>query len=113
MNPWKPPVPTAAEETRPVVLAQADPGGWHAQAARWREHDAARLPWSTSVLDEFSWRMARHGLSVHRASMRGDRCYALAQLSAASDLPDDTLRLLATQLFRQFVTQRPGLPPMH
>ncbi len=45
--------------------------------------------------------------------MMCDRRYALQQLKDAHNLADDTLRLLAVQLFRHFESRQSGIGPLH
>jgi hypothetical protein len=50
---------------------------------------------------------------VSRALMMCDRRYALQQLVHAHSLADDTLRLMAVQLFRRYEARQSGIPFLH
>lgn len=71
------------------------------------------MPWPPELLEAFSLRMAGHGMCVSRALMVCDRRYALQQLSDAHNLGDDTLRLMAVQLFRHFESSQSGIGSVH
>lgn len=81
---------------------------WAKHAPVWREREAA-LPWPADLLDAFSLRMARHGMSISRPLMLSDKCYALQQLVHGQTLDDEALRLLSVQLFRHFESRHSGL----
>ena len=55
----------------------------------------------------------QQGMCVSRALMMCDRRYALEQLSHAHNMADDTLRLMAVQLFRHFEARQSGIAGMH
>lgn len=85
---------------------------WAQQPQPWRERELA-MPWPPELLQGFTLRMARHGMSVSRALMMCDRRYALQQLKDAHNLADDTLRLMAVQLFRHFEARQSGVRSVH
>lgn len=85
---------------------------WAQQPQPWRERELA-LPWPPELLQGFTLRMASHGMSVSRALMMCDRRYALRQLLDAHNLADETLRLMAVQLFRHFEARQSGIRSMH
>lgn len=95
----------------PDLLAQGD-RRWERAPQTWRERELA-MPWPPEVLEAFTLRMASHGMCVSRALMMCDRTYALQQLKDAHNLPDDTLRLLAVQLFRHFEARQSGIRALH
>lgn len=106
--------------TRPVpspctsvdALLQQGDLRWAGRSPQWREHTLA-LPWPQELLERFSLRMAGHGMSVSRALMLSDRCYALQQLVHAQGLDDDALSLMANQLFRHFERHQSGVTALH
>lgn len=71
------------------------------------------MPWPPELLEAFTLRMSRHGMCVSRALMMCDRRYALQQLKDAHSLADDTLRLMAVQLFRHFEARQSGVHAIH
>lgn len=71
------------------------------------------LSWPPQLLQDFSLRMAHHGMSVSGALMMRDRRYALQQLKDAHNLADDALRLMAVQLFRHFEASQSGIGVVH
>ncbi len=103
-----------AERSGQGLAAQAldDSDRWAGRGRVWREREPA-LPWPLDMLEDFSLRMAGHGLSISRPLMLSDRCYALQQLVSAQTLGDETLRTLSTQLFRHFEMRQSGIRPLH
>lgn len=93
------------------LLAQGDER-WAQRQPQWRERELA-LAWPNELLETFSLRMASHGMCVSRALMLCDRRYALQQLAHAHNMADDTLRLMAVQLFRHFEARQSGIAPLH
>lgn len=93
------------------LLAQGDQR-WETSPQTWRERELA-MPWPPELLEGFTLRMAAHGMCVSRALMMCDRGYALQQLKDAHDLADDTLRLMAVQLFRHFEGSQSGIRSVH
>lgn len=85
---------------------------WAQQPQTWRERELA-MPWPPELLEGFTLRMASHGMCISRALMMCDRRYALQQLKDAHDLADDTLRLMAVQLFRHFEARQSGIRAVH
>ncbi|MEZ5644171.1 MAG: hypothetical protein R3E94_18525 [Burkholderiaceae bacterium] len=69
--------------------------------------------WPPDLLQAFTLRMASHGMSVSRALMNEDRRYALLQLADAHNLADETLRLMAVELFRHFESHQSGVTSVH
>ncbi|MBW0168968.1 MAG: hypothetical protein ACT6SF_18170 [Hydrogenophaga sp.] len=69
--------------------------------------------WPAELLEHFCLRMSSQGMCVSRALMICDRRYALEQLSHAHNMADDTLRLMAVQLFRHFEARQSGIAGMH
>lgn len=105
---------TDAETNQPAaapLLAQGD-ARWEKRHPQWRERELA-LPWPKELLETFTLRMSSHGMCVSRALMLCDRHYALQQLAHAHSLADDTLRLMAVQLFRHFEARPFGVPALH
>ena len=80
--------------------------------ALWPERDATGA-WPAELLERFCLRMSSQGMCVSRALMICDRRYALEQLSHAHNMADDTLRLMAVQLFRHFEARQSGIAGMH
>ena len=102
-------------DSRQINQIQAltlDDRQWASRNATWRER-APALPWPPELLEAFSLRMASHGMSICRALMLSDKCYALQQLAHGQTLGDDTLRLMSVQLFRHFESRQAGLPSVH
>jgi hypothetical protein len=73
-----------------------------------RERDASEL-WPHDLLEAFCLRMSSRGMCVSRALMQHDRRYGLEQLSHAHNMADDTLRMMAVQLFRHFEARQSGV----
>jgi hypothetical protein len=94
-----------------AALSQGDER-WAQRPQQWRERELA-LPWPKELLETFSLRMASHGMSISRALMLCDRRYALQQLAHAHNMADETLRLMAVQLFRHFEARQSGIPAVH
>jgi hypothetical protein len=69
--------------------------------------------WPTELLEHFCLRMSSQGMCVSRALMICDRRYALEQLSHAHNMADDTLRMMAVQLFRHFEARQSGIAGLH
>jgi len=80
--------------------------------ALWPERDTSSA-WPAELLERFCLRMSSQGMCVSRALMICDRRYALEQLSHAHNMADDTLRLMAVQLFRHFEARQSGIAGMH
>lgn len=81
-------------------------------ASRWRGTGPAE-PWPDALLENFCLRMSSQGMCVSRALMICDRRYALEQISHAHNMADDTLRVMAVELFRHFISQRSGIAGVH
>lgn len=108
------PSPSSAVPTGqpvPDLLSQGDQR-WERTPQTWRERELA-MPWPPELLEAFTLRMASHGMCVSRALMMCDRRYALQQLKDAHNLADDSLRLLAVQLFRHFESRQSGIRALH
>ena len=58
--------------------------------------------WPCERLNAFILQMAAHGHCVSAAMMLGHRPYAVQQLAAAQQVPDDALRSLAAELQAYF-----------
>ncbi len=101
----------SAEHPPHDLLAQGDQR-WAQQPQTWRERELA-MPWPPELLEDFTLRMAGHGMCVSRALMMCDRRYALQQLKDAHNLADDTLRAMAVQLFRHFEARQSGIRSIH
>ena len=69
--------------------------------------------WPDALLENFCLRMSSHGMCVSRALMICDRRYALEQISHGHNMADETLRAMAVELFRHFVSQRSGISGVH
>jgi hypothetical protein len=95
----------------PDLLSQGDQR-WARAPQTWRERELA-MPWPPELLEAFTLRMAGHGMCVSRSLMTCDRRYALQQLKDAHNLADDSLRLLAVQLFRHFESRQSGIRALH
>jgi hypothetical protein len=67
------------------------------------------VPWPEDLLGLFSLRMAGHGMSISRVHMLGNPGYALQQLAHARAMGDDTLGILAGQLFRFYEAHQSGV----
>ncbi len=67
------------------------------------------VPWPEDLLGLFSLRMAGHGMSISRVHMLGNPGYALQQLAHARAMGDDTLGILASQLFRFYEAHQSGV----
>lgn len=93
------------------LLSQGDQR-WERAPQTWREREVA-MPWPPELLEAFTLRMAGHGMCISRALMMCDRRYALQQLKDAHNLADDTLRLMAVQLFRHFEARQSGIRALH
>lgn len=79
---------------------------------RWRGTGAAEA-WPDALLENFCLRMSSQGMCVSRALMVCDRRYALEQISHAHNMADDTVRAMAVELFRHFISQRSGIAGVH
>ena len=113
MNPPTPSTaPNAREGLRPEELLSSGDQRWAVAPQTWRERELA-MPWPPELLEAFTLRMSRHGMCVSRALMMCDRRYALQQLKDAHNLADDTLRLMAVQLFRHFEARQSGVRAVH
>ncbi len=77
-----------------------------------RAPDASQL-WPRDLLEAFCLRMSSQGMCVSRALMQHDRRYGLEQLSHAHNMADDTLRVMAVQLFRHFESRQSGISGPH
>lgn len=105
---------SSAHSTNPPphdLLSQGDQR-WAQQPQTWRERELA-MPWPPELLEDFTLRMAGHGMCVSRALMMCDRRYALQQLKDAHNLADDALRTMAVQLFRHFEARQAGIRSIH
>ncbi len=103
--------PVQASQAARDLLSQGDQR-WARAPQTWRERELA-MPWPPELLEAFTLRMAQHGMCISRALMMCDRPYALQQLKDAHSLADDTLRLMAVQLFRHFESRQSGIPALH
>lgn len=112
MNPSTNAADRRTPQSDPDALLASGDRRWTQQAPRWRERELA-LPWPPELLQAFSLRMAHHGLSVSRVLMLCDRRYALQQLADARKLDDDSLSLMAVQLFRHFEAHQSGIAAVH
>ena len=74
---------------------------------------SAEQTWPVELLDAFCLRMSSQGMCVSRALMQNDRRYGLEQLAHAHNMADDTLRVMAVQLFRHFEAQQSGIVNPH
>ncbi|MGE0099227.1 MAG: hypothetical protein AB7S86_12850 [Hydrogenophaga sp.] len=84
----------------------------HFPASAWRGQGQAE-PWPDALLERFCLRMSSQGMCVSRALMACDRRYALEQISHGHNMADDTLRAMAVELFRHFLSQRSGIVGIH
>ena len=69
--------------------------------------------WPHDLLVAFCLRMSSQGMCVSRALMQHDRRYGLEQLSHAHNMADDSLRVMAVQLFRHFEARQSGISRPH
>lgn len=104
--------PVASQSATADALLRQGDLRWARRTPQWREH-ALAMPWPQELLGRFSLRMAGHGMSISRALMLSDRPYALQQLVHAHSLGDETLSLMATQLFHHFESHQSGVAAMH
>jgi len=112
MNPVSRPSSSESQAAEAMpLLAQGDER-WAQRQPQWRERELA-MAWPNDLLEAFSLRMASHGMCVSRALMLCDRRYALQQLVHAHNMADDSLRLMAAQLFRHFEARQSGIPALH
>lgn len=93
------------------LLTQGDER-WARRRPLWRERELA-LAWPLDLLENFSLRMARHGMSISRALMMCDRSYAVQQLTHARSLDDACLYDLATQLLTHYEARPAGVRALH
>ncbi len=77
-----------------------------------RAPEAPQL-WPHDLLEAFCLRMSSQGMCVSRALMQHDRRYGLEQLTHAHNMADDTLRVMAVQLFRHFEARQSGISRSH
>ena len=112
MRSMQSPSSIGAEPPAAMPLLEQDDARWSQRQPPWRERELA-LPWPRELLETFTLRMASHGMCVSRALMLCDRRYALEQLAHASNLADETLHLMAEQLFRHFEARQSGIPAGH
>lgn len=96
---------------KPVVSTPHAGRGSVASAARGRAHP--QQAWPADLLEAFCLRMSSQGMCVSQALMQNDRRYGLEQLSHAHNMADDTLRVMAVQLFRHFEARQSGIPDPH
>ena len=73
----------------------------------------AASPWPEDLLESFCLRMSSQGMCVSRSLMQNNRRYGLEQLAHAHNMADDTLRLMAVQLFRCFESRQSGISDSH
>lgn len=99
-------------EGTPALSPSREDERWARRGPVWREREPA-LPWPADLLEAFSLRMASHGMSISRALMLSDKCYALQQLVHGQNLGDEVLQHLSVQLFRHFEARQSGLTTYH
>jgi hypothetical protein len=107
------------EQARPPQTSRRDPMAGDdllrqddtrcAGLAAGRHEHPPGVPWPEDLLGLFSLRMARHGMSISRIHMLGNPGYALQQLAHARAMGDDTLGMLASQLFRFYESHQSGV----
>ena len=97
--------------TVPTQLNPANPATQAASVSR-RAPDTSQL-WPHDLLEAFCLRMSSQGMCVSRALMQHDRRYGLEQLTHAHNMADDTLRVMAVQLFRHFEARQSGISRPH
>lgn len=112
MNPSTPSAQNRPSPADPDALLAPGDQRWSGLSPRWRERELA-LAWPPELLQAFCLRMAVRGMCVSRSLMMCDRRYALQQLADAHKLDDDTLRLMAVQLFRHFEARQSGISAVH
>ena len=103
--------PTLRREAELPLMAQGDER-WARRRPLWRERELA-LAWPLDLLENFSLRMARHGMSISRGMMMCDRRYAVEQLTHAKSMEDPCLYDLATQLFAHYEARPAGIRALH
>lgn len=106
-----PPSPTTRRALDVPLMAQGDEH-WARRQPLWRERELA-LAWPVDLLESFSLRMARHGMSISRGLMTCDRRYAVAQLTHAKSIEDPSLCDLASQLFAHYEARPAGVRALH
>lgn len=83
-----------------------------ASASSWLGRGMAPA-WPAELLEHFCLRMSSQGMCVSRALMICDRRYALEQLAHAHNMADDTLRMMAVQLFPAFRSPPSAIAGLH
>ncbi len=113
MEHTRPPQQSRRDSPTVEALPRRGDACWSTGAALPREH-ALVVPWPQGLLGQFSLRMAGHGMSISSSHMQGNPGYALQQLAHARAMGDETLALLAGQLFRFYESHQSGLStPSH
>lgn len=92
--------------------ATSSPGGIASLSTHGRQPDPAHV-WPADLLEAFCLRMSSQGMCVSQALMQNDRRYGLEQLAHAHNMADDTLRVMAVQLFRHFEARQSGISDAH
>jgi hypothetical protein len=105
------PSPTTHREAELPLMALGDER-WARRRPFWRERELA-LAWPLDLLENFSLRMASHGMCISRALMMCDRRYAVEQLTHAKSIEDPWLYDLATQLFTHYEARPAGIRALH
>ena len=85
---------------------------WVHRRPVWRERELA-LAWPLELLENFSLRMAGHGMCISRALMVCDRQYAVQQLTYAKGMDDPHLHDMAVQLFTHYEARPSGVRALH
>ena len=93
------------------LMSQGDER-WARRQPVWRERELA-LAWPLDLLENFSLRMAKHGMSISRALMMCDRDYAVQQLTHAKNIEDPFLYDMAAQLFTHYEARPAGIRELH
>ena len=71
--------------------------------------DSKATPLFSTILRDFTLRMADHGFSVSSTLMMCEPGYALEQLRCAHALADTRLRAMAMEVFRQLELRDPAI----
>ena len=93
------------------LMSQGDER-WARRRPVWRERELA-LAWPLDLLENFSLRMAGHGMCISRALMMCDRSYAVQQLTHAQSMEDPCLHDMAKQLFTHYEARPVGFRALH
>ena len=103
---------TRADRVAGLSLMSEGDERWARRQPQWRERELA-LAWPLELLENFSLRMAGHGMSISRALMMCDRQYAVQQLTHAQGMEDVCLHDMAAQLLTHYESRPIGVRALH